>query len=95
MCLYVYNFCKIEKSYRKIYITDQGAAAPCSKTRFVSGVPDDKEFGLCWWELGIQENMLYLWKRKYLEEQKEAFPGKGKLKSKDEYIISRPEQKQR
>jgi len=37
-------------------------------------------------ELDIQPNMLYLWKRKYLEDQQEAFPGKGKLKSKDEYI---------
>ena len=37
-------------------------------------------------ELDIQENMLYLWKRKYLEDQKGAFPGNGKLKSKDEYI---------
>lgn len=37
-------------------------------------------------ELSIQPNMLYLWKRKYLEDQQEAFPGKGKLKSKDEYI---------
>lgn len=37
-------------------------------------------------ELDIQENMLYLWKRKYLEDQQEAFPGKGNMKSKDEYI---------
>lgn len=37
-------------------------------------------------ELDIQPNMLYLWKRKYLEDQQESFPGKGKLKSKDEYI---------
>lgn len=37
-------------------------------------------------ELGIQANMLYLWNRKYLEDQEESFPGKGKLKSKDEYI---------
>jgi len=37
-------------------------------------------------ELDIQENMLYLWKRKYLEDQNESFPGKGNLKSKDDYI---------
>ena len=37
-------------------------------------------------ELDIQPNMLYLWKSKYLEDQQESFPGKGKLKSKDEYI---------
>lgn len=37
-------------------------------------------------ELDIQPNMLYLWKRKYLEDKQEAFPGNGKLKSKDEYI---------
>jgi transposase len=37
-------------------------------------------------ELDIQPNMLYLWKRKYLEDQQESFPGNGKLKSKDEYI---------
>lgn len=37
-------------------------------------------------ELDIQENMLYIWKRKYLADQKEAFPGKGNMKSKDDYI---------
>ena len=37
-------------------------------------------------ELDIQPNMLYLWKRKYLEDKKEAFPGNGRMKSKDEYI---------
>ena len=37
-------------------------------------------------ELGISPNMLYNWKRKYLEDREEAFPGNGKLKSKDEYV---------
>ena len=37
-------------------------------------------------ELGIQVNMLYAWKRKYLDDKGEAFPGHGKLKSGDEYI---------
>lgn len=37
-------------------------------------------------ELEISENMLYVWKRKYLEDHTEAFPGNGKQKSKDEYI---------
>jgi len=37
-------------------------------------------------DLEIQENMLYLWKRKYLEDEQESFPGKGNLKSKEEYI---------
>ena len=37
-------------------------------------------------ELDLSPNMLYLWKRKYLEDQEEAFPGHGNLKSKDDYI---------
>jgi len=37
-------------------------------------------------ELDIAPNMLYLWKRKYLEDVQEAFPGNGRLKSKEEYI---------
>lgn len=37
-------------------------------------------------ELGISDNLLHLWKSKYLEDQEEPFPGHGKLKSKDEYI---------
>jgi len=37
-------------------------------------------------DLGVSTNMLYNWKRKYLEEREEAFPGNGKLKTKDEYI---------
>mgnify|MGYP001280587208 FL=1 len=37
-------------------------------------------------QLGISDNLLSNWKRKYLEDQEEAFPGNGNLKSKDEYI---------
>lgn len=37
-------------------------------------------------ELNLSPNMLYLWKRKYLDDQQESFPGKGRIKSKDEYI---------
>ena len=38
------------------------------------------------WDLGISPYMLYNCKRKYLEDLEEAFPGNGKLKSKDEYV---------
>ena len=37
-------------------------------------------------ELNLPPNMLYLWKRQYMEDHQEAFSGNGKLKSKDEYI---------
>lgn len=37
-------------------------------------------------ELDVSKNTLYLWKKKYTEDKQEAFPGNGKLKSKDEYI---------
>ena len=37
-------------------------------------------------DLGISYNMLCQWKRKLQEDQQEAFPGHGKLKSKDDYI---------
>jgi len=37
-------------------------------------------------DLDIQENMLYLWKRKYLEDEQELFPGKGNLKDRDANI---------
>ena len=37
-------------------------------------------------DLDMQHNMLFLWKRKHIVDNKESFPGKGKLKSKDEYI---------
>ena len=31
-------------------------------------------------DLGISDNTLFLWKKKYLEDAKNAFPGKGRLK---------------
>ena len=37
-------------------------------------------------DLGIQENMLYLWKRKYSEDEQESFPGQGNLKDRDAYV---------
>lgn len=37
-------------------------------------------------ELGIHENLIYNWKKKYLEDKDESFPGKGNLKSKDDYV---------
>ena len=37
-------------------------------------------------DLGIHENLIYNWKRKYLEKQEAAFTGQGKMNSKDDYI---------
>lgn len=37
-------------------------------------------------DLGIRDNLIYNWKRKYHHENEEAFPGNGKLASKDDYI---------
>ncbi|MGK9370139.1 IS3 family transposase [Melioribacter sp. Ez-97] len=37
-------------------------------------------------DLGISENSLHRWKKKYLEDRDNAFPGKGKLKPEDEEI---------
>ena len=34
--------------------------------------------------LGIHENLLHIWKKKYLEDTSDAFPGKGHLKRQDE-----------
>jgi transposase len=31
-------------------------------------------------DLGITENMLQRWKQEYLEDQENAFPGKGRMK---------------
>jgi transposase len=36
--------------------------------------------------LGIHENMLHVWKRNYLKDAEERFPGKGKLKPSDEEV---------
>ena len=36
--------------------------------------------------LGIHENLLRRWKKQYLEDPMNAFPGKGHLKARDEEI---------
>jgi len=38
--------------------------------------------------LGIHENMLHTWKRKYLEDPSGSFPGKGHLKPQEEELRS-------
>jgi transposase len=38
-------------------------------------------------DLGISYNMLHNWKRKLQEDHEEAFPGHGKLKPNDDYIL--------
>lgn len=40
-------------------------------------------------ELGVSSNRLYNWKRKYLEDAKNAFPGKGRMKPEDEELRKR------
>jgi transposase len=37
-------------------------------------------------DLGVSDNTLFNWKRKYLEDAKNAFPGKGRLKPEDEEL---------
>ena len=37
-------------------------------------------------DLGISDNTLFLWKKKYLEDAKNSFPGKGRLKPEDEEL---------
>lgn len=34
--------------------------------------------------LGIHENLLFVWRKKFLEDPEFAFPGKGRLKPQDE-----------
>ena len=46
-------------------------------------------------DLGINENLIYNWRKKYLEDQAESFPGNGNLKSKDEYIRKLEEENKR
>ena len=36
--------------------------------------------------LGIHPNSLYKWKREYLEDKQNAFPGKGNLRPEDEEL---------
>jgi Transposase and inactivated derivatives len=35
-------------------------------------------------ELGVSENALFIWKKKYLEDSNNAFPGKGHIKPEEE-----------
>lgn len=37
-------------------------------------------------ELGISDNTLFNWKKKYLQDAKNAFPGKGHLKQEEEEL---------
>lgn len=38
-------------------------------------------------DLGIHENMLHRWRKEYLDDKGESFPGKGHLKPKDEELL--------
>ena len=46
-------------------------------------------------DVGINENLIYNWRKKYLQDQEEPFPGTGNLKSKDEYIRKLEEENKR
>jgi transposase len=37
-------------------------------------------------ELGIHANLLYRWRKEYLEDNDESFPGQGKMKASDEEV---------
>lgn len=37
-------------------------------------------------DLGVNENSLHKWKKDYLSEQQQAFPGKGKMKPEEEEL---------
>lgn len=37
-------------------------------------------------DLGVNENSLHNWKKKYMEDRQNAFPGKGRMKPEDEEI---------
>jgi transposase len=37
-------------------------------------------------ELGIHPNVLYRWRKEYLVDNREAFPGQGKMKASDEEV---------
>ncbi len=37
-------------------------------------------------DLGVNKNTLYKWKREYMSDQQQAFPGKGRMKPEDEEI---------
>lgn len=37
-------------------------------------------------ELGVTRNMLYRWRKEFLADNQESFPGNGKLKASDEVV---------
>ncbi len=37
-------------------------------------------------ELGIHPNVLYRWRKEFLEDNEESFPGQGKMKASDEEV---------
>lgn len=37
-------------------------------------------------ELGIHPNLLYRWRKEYLEDRVESFPGQGKMRASDEEV---------
>jgi transposase len=37
--------------------------------------------------LGVHENLLHKWKKQYIEDPLNAFPGKGHIKERDEEIV--------
>ncbi len=37
-------------------------------------------------DLGVNENSLHKWKKDYLSDQQQAFPGKGKMKPEEEEL---------
>jgi len=37
-------------------------------------------------ELGIHPNVLYRWRKEYLNDRVESFPGQGKMKASDEEV---------
>jgi transposase len=49
-------------------------------------VEDGMSVGRISKDLGVNENSLYKWKRDYVEDQQNAFPGKGKMKPEEEEL---------
>lgn len=39
-------------------------------------------------DLGVNENSLYKWKRAYLEDHQNAFPGKGRMRPEEEELMN-------
>ena len=37
-------------------------------------------------DLGVNQNSLHTWKKAYLEDQQNAFPGKGRMKPEEEEL---------